>query len=338
MRKGSKLGEKTRSYETYKASRRRKSKFKGHNNKVSSALEVNGHEQNENDLNQTETETAPPTVQSQIQNTCSRTTSEIKLSSSASYDLKPNFTDPQYRIVDLQCIVDCFNTIHKSFCPKANIKLEENLTSRHGLQSVFSVSCTNCEFQTTFITSSNIQQTKQRDINLRSSYAFTEIGNSREALATVCSILNMPPPVQSNVYNTNVGKIHQATTEAVDEHLRQARETVRNLYLQGNPDREATIDIPVTFDGTWSKRGYTANFGVGFVMSVDTGQVLDYHVLSKQCSECKYWEKQDQESEAYQTWEANHDCDINYIGSSTGMEREAAKILWGRSMDLFSAR
>ena len=46
------------------------------------------------------------------------------------------------------------------------------------------------------------------------------------------------------------------------------------------------IEIAVSFDGTWSKRGFTANFGVGFVISVDTGQVLDYGFASKFCLQC----------------------------------------------------
>ena len=42
----------------------------------------------------------------------------------------------------------------------------------------------------------------------------------------------------------------------------------------------------MSYDGTWSKRGYTANFGVGFVISVETGQVLDFDFELKLCSEC----------------------------------------------------
>ena len=38
--------------------------------------------------------------------------------------------------------------------------------------------------------------------------------------------------------------------------------------------REEPIDVAITFDGTWSKRGNTDNYGFGFVISVDTGKIL----------------------------------------------------------------
>lgn len=33
-------------------------------------------------------------------------------------------------------------------------------------------------------------------------------------------------------------------------------------------------------------RGFTSLTGVVFVISVDTGEVFDYHVLSKACQKC----------------------------------------------------
>jgi hypothetical protein len=40
-------------------------------------------------------------------------------------------------------------------------------------------------------------------------------------------------------------------------------------------------------EGTWPKRGYAANFGNSFVLSVDTGEVLDYDFQWKICRECQ---------------------------------------------------
>ena len=53
---------------------------------------------------------------------------------------------------------------------------------------------------------------------------------------------------------------------------------------------ETVFDIAVSFDGTWAKRGHTSLFGIVFVISVDTGEVLDCHVLSKFCKSCSVWE------------------------------------------------
>ena len=45
-------------------------------------------------------------------------------------------------------------------------------------------------------------------------------------------------------------------------------------YCQTNTTQQdqENFEIPESFDGTWSKRGYTANYGIGFVISVDTGE------------------------------------------------------------------
>ena len=46
------------------------------------------------------------------------------------------------------------------------------------------------------------------------------------------------------------------------------------------------MDVTVTFDGTWMKRGFVSNYGVLVVISWDTGRVLDTIVLSKYCAKC----------------------------------------------------
>eukprot|EP00795_Rhopilema_esculentum_P005619 gene5619-10830_t len=45
--------------------------------------------------------------------------------------------------------------------------------------------------------------------------------------------------------------------------------------------QETPVEVAVSYDGTWSKRGFTANFGLGIVISVDSGQDLYFKFLSK---------------------------------------------------------
>ena len=68
-------------------------------------------------------------------------------------------------------------------------------------------------------------------------------------------------------------------------------------------DETDVAEIAVSYDGTWSKRGYTANFGVGFVISVETGEVLDFDFESKLCSECASAKKDlGEDSAEYAIW------------------------------------
>ncbi|GFU24259.1 uncharacterized protein TNCV_3395831 [Trichonephila clavipes] len=44
----------------------------------------------------------------------------------------------------------------------------------------------------------------------------------------------------------------------------------------------------VTFDGTWLTRGYSSQIGVGCVIDLLTGFVMEIEIMSKCCNECEY--------------------------------------------------
>ena len=101
------------------------------------------------------------------------------------------------------------------------------------------------------------------------------------------------------------------------------------------------VDVTVTFDGTWSRRSFIANYGVVVVISWDTGRVLDSYVLNKQCTKCaRKSGKYPEDSLEYQQWYARHkdSCSINHTGSSPAMEMEGAKVLWNRSVKRLNLR
>ena len=81
--------------------------------------------------------------------------------------------------------------------------------------------------------------------------------------------------------------------------------------------------------------------GVVFVISVDTGEALDYHVLSKTCQKCAL-KTSDLSEQAFEQWREQHitnkECDINFKGSSQAMEAEGAQIIWKRSIERHNLR
>ena len=126
------------------------------------------------------------------------------------------------------------------------------------------------------------------------------------------------------------------------EHLLQAGQRLREFHRVGDPSlgETSTIDVAVTVDGTWAKRGFTSNFGVVPAMSVDTGEIIDVAVMSKYCDECANWSWLRQD--AFTQWKAEHvargDCDQNHAESSPAMEMRAAVLMWGRSLQLHNLR
>ena len=106
------------------------------------------------------------------------------------------------------------------------------------------------------------------------------------------------------------------------------------------------LGVTVTFDGTWSKRGYSALYGVVAVISWDTGRVLDTCVLSKVCRKCSLKRNKLRSSNSsnvdseFQKWFEKHEsfCEINHKGSSGSMEVKGALVLWRRSVEKLNVR
>jgi hypothetical protein len=83
------------------------------------------------------------------------------------------------------------------------------------------------------------------------------------------------------------------------------------------------------------KRGHTANYGFGFVISVETDEVFHYRFRSKVCTTCNI-QKADKDRDEYKEWYTKHqpNCGKNYEGSSGNMEVSIiAEELWKRSLD-----
>ena len=99
----------------------------------------------------------------------------------------------------------------------------------------------------------------------------------------------------------------------------------QNVYC---PD-DAVVDAAVSFDGTWAKRGFTSLTGVVFVLSVDTGAVLDYHVPSKSCQKCRLKKGRRNSDDKFEEWQIEHiasgKCDINFHGSSPSWTQRKLK-------------
>ncbi|GFU42813.1 uncharacterized protein TNCV_3139971 [Trichonephila clavipes] len=98
----------------------------------------------------------------------------------------------------------------------------------------------------------------------------------------------------------------------------------------------AITDIDVTFDGTWLTRRHSSQIGVGCVIDLLTGFVMDFEIMSKHCFECEHAKSGLGENSAeFHVWYNGHIsfCAINHVVSSCAMEQEAALKLWQRSED-----
>ena len=147
-------------------------------------------------------------------------------------------------------------------------------------------------------------------------------------------MLDLPLPISKNAYSKQLKVIRTRALVKVGESLKCANEEVCQHYDGPSPDPSNPSDVLISCDGTWQKRGFSSLFGVVFVVSFETGKILDFTVKSKYCAGCKYWEKQDKTSESYKKWKESHsdNCEANFSGSAPVMESEDALYLFRSSL------
>lgn len=103
---------------------------------------------------------------------------------------------------------------------------------------------------------------------------------------------------------------------------------------------KGTLDIAVSCDGTWQKRGQESLFGIEAVIAADSGKVLDYEIQSKSCQNCQAHSHWDRDTAKYREWKEAHKaiCNINFAGSSGSMEAVGSVVLWNRSLEVHDFR
>lgn len=191
------------------------------------------------------------------------------------------------------------------------ISLHEDSEATNGLARKLIIDCASCKYTQSFWNSDKCKDNLY-EVNVRYFYGLRAIGKGHSAAETMCAVLNMPrPPCKIDKYTGFIG----GYVESV------ACESMKSAANDAAESNDGKTDIPVAFDGTWQKRGYSSKNSVATVTSVDTGKVIDFQILTKHCYKCKSGNQ------------AEHICDRNYEGTSGGMEASAAIEIFSRSMN-----
>ena len=228
---------------------------------------------------------------------------------------------------------------------RGTLQLWQDNSKRRGLNEVLFWKCSNCGEETDPFRTSPFLNNDTKDtseINVRLIQGGIESGNGLTGLSKLCCALDIPAPVTSNAFNSTMKKLTTSYQKEAQESLCKAAQNLKDLIQMDNLEvvnhgmPAQNVPVSVSVDGTWQKRyGYSSLLGVVFILSIDTGEVLDFEVQSKICFECKSREKWNKESDRYKNWYSNHKehCTVNHKGSSESMEKEAAVKMFLRSID-----
>lgn len=248
-----------------------------------------------------------------------------------------------FKIQDAVLLSDCISAAAVcSSCRKATskLKLYQRNSEREGLSESLFLKCSSCDVVTPLSTSNRLggKGGGSHEVNRRAALASHQFGHA--GLSQFCAGMNLPPPVAKGAYNKHLIQIEKAAKSNTEKVMKDAAKRLFEKVMLECPDdieedgEDAIASVSVTVDGTWQKRGHSSKIGVIFVISVATGEILDYEVKSLFCHECKAHNNQDHESEEFQEWKKAHEpkCEINHVGSSEEMEAVAAVDIFSRSI------
>lgn len=96
------------------------------------------------------------------------------------------------------------------------------------------------------------------------------------------------PTMDRRTFSSCLDHLSLKNAETKSKILEISHREIREKNLEGDPSlaEKDILDICVSYDGTWQKRGHTSLYGIGVVIDILTGLVVDFEILSKYCHDC----------------------------------------------------
>ncbi|CAN8016792.1 unnamed protein product, partial [Ixodes persulcatus] len=234
-----------------------------------------------------------------------------------------------YRFINVTAVEALIAPLLCPMCYERSLILKETGT---GASLQFVVVCGDCGDVVKAAHSPVLGTSRQPELPVRLAVASRSCGINITKLSNFFGAMDAPPPMHLKTHQAISEKLHRAAMDTAGDVMREAAQAVRTKNAAC--DSSELLDVSVSFDGTWHKRGHTSHFGLGAVIELDSGLVLDFSVQSNYCHACSMGPK---DGEArYQEWMQSHKevCQKNFNGSSNAMEVEAAGVLFSRSKEL----
>ncbi|KAH9372086.1 hypothetical protein HPB48_017427 [Haemaphysalis longicornis] len=223
-------------------------------------------------------------------------------------------------------------------CDEGSIRLET--THCIGLAERMELFCDNCGIVNSAWSSprcSGQQKTNPFEVNVHALRAVQSVGRKQSAITDIFSAMDISHrALHHKSYQRLQGKYsHPATTSAATHIEAESAQKVHEIYkdLGGVPG-----NIDVTYDGTWMTRGHSSHIGVGCVIELYTGLVLDHCVLSNYCQGCAVGPKPGDGNYEERLEKHKPQCQKNHDANAGQREVEAARIMFERSFSKYKLR
>ncbi|GFY21063.1 uncharacterized protein TNCV_3991071 [Trichonephila clavipes] len=191
-----------------------------------------------------------------------------------------NSEAPHYVIMDVQFLKGLLKNLLCDVCKSYSLKIDIGEKLRFSRK--ISIFCTSCDiikssnFTSRRISDSEGNENQSFDINMRMVQSFLSFGKGYLAMEKFCILMNMDLP-SSRTFNIYKKMLCKSLVRSTVKSLNYVRSQVKSAYQSNS----TITDIDITFDGTWLTRGHSSQIGVGCVIDLLTGFVMDFLKLCR---------------------------------------------------------
>lgn len=239
----------------------------------------------------------------------------------------------EYRILNFITVFAAISTFVKCKECGDNIKFETAQT--RGLGFKIAVLCKNCAPQ--YVPSSPFIG-HSYEINRRFIFVMRLLGIGLRGCKKFCGLMDMPPFLAQGTYDIIIEQMHGCVKTVAEKLFSKAvKEEIAETCKKQNV--ENTLELTVSGDGTWKKRGFTSLYGVSSLIGYYSGKILDLVVKSAYCKACEFWAKKTNTVE-YEEWAEAHksECSANHSGSSGKMEVDSIVQMFQQSEQKYKVK
>lgn len=245
--------------------------------------------------------------------------------------------DTTFTVVSLESLNELLSAVKCKVCG-GDVHISKG-NREYGLAVKLSLACVICGDISSAWSSPRVQGSQKINpfaVNILAARAMQSTGHRQTALNDVFAAMNISHRgLHTKTWQDYVkSKLTPAATRAAEGVLKDSARSVRQLYNELNLDNPGNISV--SFDGSWMTRGHSSHIGVGAVVELFTGLVLDYVVFSNFCAGCERGPKEGDPS--YEAWKESHLCQKNTDKKSGEMEVQAGLVLFERSLEKHGLR
>lgn len=192
-------------------------------------------------------------------------------------DVPTHDTLSSYALIDLSNLSNLFSELSCNVCFE---KLELTCEKRAGSVLMLRVACSKCNIlHASTPTSKTLSGSKHYEVNRRLVASFLNVGVGYAGMNAFCEAMGMDS-MECKTYAVHLNAIHAKSIAFAEKIKADAVRVVKKMYGSGDAD---TLDLTVSFDGSWHKRGHTSKHGLGVIIETTTGLAVDFHVMSTHC-------------------------------------------------------